>query len=127
LGAGRSTFRFGTFEVDLNSGELRKQGVRIKLQEQPFQTLVALIERPREVVTRDELQKRLWSGGIVVDFDSGLNKAINRVREALGDDADNPRFIETVPQRGYRFLVQVEPPRSRRTAFIDVRARKRSA
>ena len=109
MGAGRSTFRFGTFEVDLNSGELRKQGVRIKLQEQPFQALVALIERPREVVTRDELQKRLWSGGIVVDFDSGLNKAINRVREALGDDADNPRFIETVPQRGYRFLAQVEP------------------
>ncbi|MBZ5625781.1 MAG: winged helix-turn-helix domain-containing protein [Acidobacteriia bacterium] len=110
MGAGSSTFRFGTFEVDLNSGELRKQGVRIKLQEQPFQALVALIERPREVVTRDELQKRLWSGGIVVDFDSGLNKAINRVREALGDDADNPRFIETVPQRGYRFLAQVESP-----------------
>src|SRR6202040_707237 len=65
-------------------------------------------ERPSQVVTRDELQKRLWPGGIVVDFDSGLNKAINRVREALGDDADNPRFIETVPQRGYRFLAQVE-------------------
>jgi len=109
LGAGSSTFRFGTFEVDLKSGELRKQGVRIKLQEQPFRALVALIERPHEVVTRDELQKRLWPGGIVVDFDSGLNKAINRVREALGDDADNPRFIETVPQRGYRFLAQVDP------------------
>jgi TolB-like protein/DNA-binding winged helix-turn-helix (wHTH) protein/Tfp pilus assembly protein PilF len=110
LGARNSIFRFGTFEVDLNSGELRKQGVRIKLQEQPFQALVALIERPREVVTRDELQKRLWPGGIVVDFDSGLNKAINRVREALGDDADNPRFVETVPQRGYRFLAQVDTP-----------------
>ena len=108
MDAGPSTVRFGTFEVDLNSGELRKQGVRIKLQEQPFQALIALIERPREVVTRDELQKRLWPGGIVVDFDSGLNKAINRVREALGDDADNPRFIETVPQRGYRFLAHVE-------------------
>jgi TolB-like protein/DNA-binding winged helix-turn-helix (wHTH) protein/Flp pilus assembly protein TadD len=87
---------------------LRKQGVRIKLQEQPFQALVALIERPREVLTRDELQKRLWPGDTVVDFDRGLNKAINRVREALGDDADNPRFIETLPQRGYRFLGQVE-------------------
>ena len=110
LGTGTSTFRFGTFEVDLKSGELRKQGVRIKLQEQPFQALVALIERPREVVTRDELQKRLWPGGIIVDFDSGLNKAINRVREALGDNADNPRFIETVPQRGYRFLAPVDSP-----------------
>jgi TolB-like protein/DNA-binding winged helix-turn-helix (wHTH) protein/Tfp pilus assembly protein PilF len=100
--------RFGTFEVDLASGELRKQGVRIKLQEQPFQALVALIERPREVLTREELQKRLWPADVVVDFDRGLNKAINRVREALGDDADNPRFIETLPQRGYRFLAQVE-------------------
>jgi TolB-like protein/DNA-binding winged helix-turn-helix (wHTH) protein len=94
--------------VDFTSGELRKQGVRIKLQEQPFQALVALIERPREVLTREELQKRLWPGDTVVDFDRGLNKAINRVREALGDDADNPRFIETLPQRGYRFLAQVE-------------------
>jgi TolB-like protein/DNA-binding winged helix-turn-helix (wHTH) protein/Flp pilus assembly protein TadD len=100
--------RFGIFEVDLASGELRKQGVRIKLQEQPFQVLVALIERPREVLTREELQKRLWPADVVVDFDRGLNKAINRVREALGDDADNPRFIETLPQRGYRFLAQVE-------------------
>src|SRR5258708_40064476 len=75
LGVEPSTIRFGVFEVDLNSGELRKQGVRIKLQEQPYQALVALIEHPREVVTRDELQKRLWPGGIAVDFDSGLNKA----------------------------------------------------
>ena len=99
--------RFGIFEVDLSSGELRKQGVKIKLQEQPFRALAALIERPREVVTREELQKRLWPDTIV-DFDRGLNKAINRLREALGDDADNPRFIETVPQRGYRFLAPVE-------------------
>ena len=100
--------RFGIFEVNLASGELRRHGVRIKLQEQPFQALVALIERPREVLTREELQKRLWPADTVVDFDRGLNKAINRVREALGDDADNPRFIETLPQRGYRFLAQVE-------------------
>jgi len=88
---------FGDFEVDVVSGELRKQGLRIKLQEQPFQALVALIERPHEVLTREELQKRLWPGNTVVDFDRALNKAINRLREALGDDADNPRFIETLP------------------------------
>jgi TolB-like protein/DNA-binding winged helix-turn-helix (wHTH) protein/Tfp pilus assembly protein PilF len=99
---------FGIFEVDLASGELRKQGVRIKLQEQPFQALVALLQRPGEVLTREELQKQLWPTDTVVDFDRGLNRAINRVREALGDDADNPRFIETLPQRGYRFLAQVE-------------------
>src|SRR6267154_2766339 len=101
--------RFGIFEVDFTSGELRKQGVRIKLQEQPFQALVALIERPHVVLTREELQKRLWPGDTLVDFDRGLNKAINRLRDALGDDADNPRFIETLPQRGYRFLASVEP------------------
>ena len=101
------------------SGELRKQGVRIKLQDQPFQALVALIERPGEVLTREELQKRLWPSDTTVDFDRGLNKAIARVRDALGDDADNPRFIETLPSRGYRFLSQEGPasspsPRSRR-------------
>lgn len=100
--------RFGIFEVDLTSGELRKRGVRIKLQEQPFQVLVTLVQHPREVVTREELQKRLWPPDVVVDFDSGLNKAVNRLREALGDDAENPRFIETLPQRGYRFLADVE-------------------
>src|SRR5712672_724096 len=100
--------RFGIFEVDVVSGELRKQGVRIKLQEQPFQALVALIERPREVLTREELQRRLWPAGIMVDFDRGLNKAINRLREFLEDDADNPLFIETLPQRGYRFIAHVE-------------------
>ena len=104
----RSLIRFGIFEVDLASGELRRLGVRIKLQEQPFQALVALIERPREVLTREELQRRLWPAGIMVDFDRGLNKAINRLREVLDDDADNPRFIETLPQRGYRFIAQVE-------------------
>ena len=104
----KTLLRFGTFEVDLASGELRKQGVAIKLQEQPLRALVALAERPREVLTRDELQKRLWPPGTVVDFDRGLNKVINRLREALGDDADNARLIETLPLRGYRFLVDVE-------------------
>lgn len=94
------------------SGELRKQGVRVKLQDQPFQALVALIERPGEVLTREELQKRLWPSDTTVDFDRGLNKAIARVRDALGDDADNPRFIETLPSRGYRFLSQVGPASS---------------
>lgn len=104
----RAPIRFGNFEVHLLCGELRKRGVRIKLQEQPFQVLAALLERPREVLTREELRKRLWPSDVVVDFDSGMNKAINRLREALGDDAENPRFIETLPQRGYRFLADVE-------------------
>ncbi|HEY3439258.1 MAG TPA: winged helix-turn-helix domain-containing protein [Paludibaculum sp.] len=108
---GNRIVRFGVFEVDVAGGALFKQGLRVRLPEQPFQVLVALIERPREVVTRDELRQRLWPD-TQVDFERGLNKAINRLREALGDDADNPRFIETVPQRGYRFLVPVEaaPP-----------------
>lgn len=105
--ASKRILRFGIFEVDVAGGALFKQGLRIKLQEQPFQALVTLIERPRELVTREELRQRLWPD-CQVDFDRGLNKAINRLREALGDDADNPRFVETVPQRGYRFLVPVE-------------------
>ena len=108
LEASTPKVRFGLFEVDIESGALRKQGVKIKLQEQPFQALVALLERPQEILTREELQKRLWPENTFVDFDRGLNKAINRLREALGDDAENPRFIETVPQRGYRFLAPVE-------------------
>jgi TolB-like protein/DNA-binding winged helix-turn-helix (wHTH) protein len=108
LEAGTPRVCFGLFEVDIASGTLRKEGVKIKLQEQPFQALVALLERPQEILTREELQKRLWPGGTFVDFDRGLNKAINRLRDALGDDAENPRFIQTLPQRGYRFLAPVE-------------------
>jgi TolB-like protein/DNA-binding winged helix-turn-helix (wHTH) protein len=104
------SLRFGDFEVDIAAGELRHLGSKVRLQEQPFQVLAALIERPHEVVTREELQKRLWSDDVVVDFDRGLNKAVNRLREALRDDADDPRFIETIPHRGYRFLVPVEAP-----------------
>jgi Tol biopolymer transport system component/DNA-binding winged helix-turn-helix (wHTH) protein len=106
--------RFGTFEVDLRSGELRKNGLKVRLTGQPFQILVILLERPGELVTREEVQKRLWPGGTFVDFDRGLNAAINRVREALGDSAENPRFVETLPRRGYRFIGQVEglPPAS---------------
>ena len=100
--------RFGIFEVDSQSGELRRRGLKVKLQEQPFQALVMLLERPGEVVTREQLQERLWPADTFVDFDRGLNRAINRLRDALSDDPNNPRFIETLPQRGYRFIAPVE-------------------
>jgi TolB-like protein/Tfp pilus assembly protein PilF len=96
--------RFGVFELDLRAGELRKQGVKIKLQEQPLQILAMLLEQPGQVVTREELRSRLWPSDTFVDFDHSLNKAINKLREALGDSAESPRFIETLPRRGYRFL-----------------------
>ena len=104
----RCPVRFGVFEVDIPTGRLIRQGCQIKLQEQPLQVLVALLDRPGEVVTREELQKRLWPADTFVDFERGLNRAINKLREALGDDADNPRFIQTLPRRGYRFLAPVE-------------------
>ena len=96
--------RFGIFELDLRAGELRKNGLRVRLQEQPFQVLAMLLERPGEIVGRQELQKKLWPADTFVDFDHGLNKAINKVREALGDSAESPRFVETIARRGYRFL-----------------------
>jgi DNA-binding winged helix-turn-helix (wHTH) protein len=99
-------FRFGTFEADLQTGELTKLDKRISLQDQPFQLLAMLLEKPRELVSRQELSERLWPNTIV-DFDHGLNKAIGKVREALGDSAETPRFIETVARRGYRFLADV--------------------
>jgi Tol biopolymer transport system component/DNA-binding winged helix-turn-helix (wHTH) protein len=99
--------RFGTFEVDVQSGELRKSGLKLKLSGQPFQVLAILLERPGEVVTREELQKRLWPDTFV-DVDHNLNTAINKIREALGDSAENPRFVETLPRRGYRFVAPVE-------------------
>lgn len=95
---------FGVFEVHLRARELRKQGKRIKLQEQPFQVLKVLLRHPGEVVTREELRKQILPQDTFVDFDNSLNTAINKLREALGDSADNPRFIETLPRRGYRFL-----------------------
>jgi TolB-like protein/DNA-binding winged helix-turn-helix (wHTH) protein/Flp pilus assembly protein TadD len=100
--------RFGVFEVDLRAGELRKHGLAIRIQKQPFQVLAMLIERPGEVVTREELQKKLWPADTFVDFDHGLNKTINKIREALGDSAVSPRFVETVARRGYRFLAEVK-------------------
>ena len=100
--------RFGVFEVDLRAGELTKRGLRVRLQEQPFQVLAMLLEKPGELVTREELREKIW-GQTVVDFDHGLNKAINKIREALGDSAENPRFVETVARRGYRFLADATP------------------
>lgn len=100
--------RFGVFEVDLRAGELRKHGLKLRLQEQPFQILTLLLERAGQVVTREELQKRLWQEDTYIDFGHGLNKAISKIRDALGDSADSPRFIETVARRGYRFLADVK-------------------
>ena len=100
--------RFGTFEADLDARELRKSGVKIKLHGQPFELLAMLLERPSEVVPREDLRQRLWPTDTFVDFDHGVNTAVNRLREALGDSAENPRFIETVPRRGYRFIAPVE-------------------
>ncbi len=101
---------FADFEVDLRSGELRRHGLRIKLQIQPFQVLCALLDRPGEVVTREELQKRIWSADTFVDFNQGLNNAIKKLRDALRDDAEKPRFIETLSKRGYRFIAAVQEP-----------------
>ena len=100
--------RFAVFELDLRAGELRKRGLRVRLQEQPFQLLAMLLEHPGEVVTREELQKKLWPADTFVDFDHGLNKAISKIREALGDSAESPRFVETVARRGYRFIAEVK-------------------
>src|SRR6476659_307 len=97
---------FGVFEADIRTGELTKLGKRVRLQEQPFQLLAILLDKPGELVTREELRDRLWPQTII-DFDHGLNKAVSKIREALGDSADNPRFIETVAGRGYRFLADV--------------------
>ena len=99
--------RFGVFEADLRTGELTKRGARIRLQDQPFHVLAVLLTRPGELVTREELRGRLWTADTFVDFDHGLNKAINKIREALGDSAESPRFVETVARRGYRFIADV--------------------
>src|SRR5262249_5746760 len=101
------TFRFGVFELNLQSGELRKQGMKIRLQGQPVEILALLLQRQGEVVTREELQKKLWPADTFVDFEQGLNNAMKRLRAALDDNADTPRFIETLPRRGYRFIGQL--------------------
>lgn len=102
--------RFGVFELDLSTGELRKSGVRLRLQGQPIQVLTLLLERAGDVVTREELRQTLWASDTFVDFDHSLNTAINKVREALGDSASSPRFVETLARRGYRFIAPVQIP-----------------
>jgi DNA-binding winged helix-turn-helix (wHTH) protein len=104
--------RFGLFEVDLDTRELRKSGLRIKLQGQPFQILIMLLARPGAIVTREELQKKLWPSDTFVDFDLSLNSAVKKLRQALNDDSENPRFVETLYRRGYRFIGPVEGPAS---------------
>src|SRR2546423_8421310 len=110
----RELIRFGLFEFDSYSGELRKQGIKIRLQGQPVEILSMLLARPGELVTREELQRKLWPADTFVDFDRSLNAAIKRLRAALGDSAESPRFIETLARRGYRFIAPVEarPPAS---------------
>ena len=100
--------RFGVFEVDLQEAELRRSGIRIKLQEQPFQILIMLLEHPGQTVTREELRQKLWPAHTFVDFEHSLNSSINKLREALGDHSENPRFIETLHRRGYRFIAPVD-------------------
>ena len=110
--------QFGVYEYDPASGELRKQGVRIRIQDQPLKVLIALLERPGEVVSREELRQKIWPAETFVDFDQSLNKAVNKVREALRDTADQPRFIETVPRRGYRFIAPVTASEEQRAGPI---------
>jgi DNA-binding winged helix-turn-helix (wHTH) protein len=101
-------YRFGAFEADAATGELRRQGLRIKLNAQPFQVLLMLLERRGELITREEISRELWPDGTFVDYEHGVNSAINRIREALGDTAGNPRFVETLARRGYRFVAPAE-------------------
>ncbi len=110
--------RFGVFEADLAAGELRRNGARVRLQEQPFQVLAHLVERPGEVVTREELRQKLWPADTFVDFDHSLNTAVNKVREALGDSASSPRYVETLARRGYRFLAPVQSDEADATALL---------
>src|SRR6476469_9718210 len=103
-------FRFGIFELDTRSGELRRHGLKVRLPDQSFQILQTLIRRPGEVVTRDELRRVLWTAETFVDFEAGLNSAVRKLREALDDSAENPRFIETLPRHGYRFIAAASAP-----------------
>lgn len=117
--------RFVAFELDLRAGELRKRGLRIKLQEKPLQILALLLEHPGEVVTREQLRQHLWAAATFVDFDHSVNSAVNKLREALGDSAENPRFIETLPRHGYRFVATLPAP-SRENMAQPRHCRKKS-
>src|SRR5438552_8261714 len=126
MGLGDTTprvLRFGVFELDRRSGERRREGLRVRLQEQPLRVLEALLDARGEPVTREALRQRLWPDETFVDFDSGLNRAINRLRAALGDEADNPRFIETLERRAYRFIAPVGAPEPAAPPAPEVAAR----
>ncbi len=101
-------YRFGNFEVDEQAGELRRRGIRVKMNAQPFQVMLLMLAKPGELISREEIQKALWPEGTFVDFDHGLNSAVNKIREALGDSAASPRFVETLARKGYRFIAPVE-------------------
>src|SRR6266404_8651715 len=118
----QGTVRFGPFELDQDAGELRKGGTKVRLQEQPLQILQILLEQPGKVVAREELQKRIWSSDTFVDFDHGINNAIKRLREALGDTAETPCYVETLPRRGYRFIgkIERETPKFRSLAVLPL-------
>ena len=105
-----SVYRFGTFELDARTGELRKRGVRVKLQDQPLHILELLLERSGELVTREQIQNKLWAPGTYVDYDNAINSAVRKLRDALGDAAENPRFVETFARHGYRFIGRIETP-----------------
>src|SRR6266480_91786 len=104
----RRVVRFGVFQVDLRAGELFKQGIKIRLQQQPLRVLALLLEHPGEVVTREDLRQAIWPAGTFVESDVGLDAAIHKLRNALGDSAENPRLVETLPRRGYRFIAAVD-------------------
>jgi adenylate cyclase len=118
----RRAIKFGVFEADLAGRELRKDGLKIRLQDQPFQVLALLLENPGQVVTREDLRQKLWPADTFVDFDNGLNTAINKIREALGDYAESPRFVETLPRRGYRFMgaIEIKAPRIESLAVLPL-------
>ena len=107
-----SLYRFGVFELEAHTGELRRHGIKLKLQDQPYQVLLKLLDHAGQTVSREELRSTLWSSDTFVDFETGLNTTIKRLRETLGDSAENPTFIETVPKRGYRFIAPVSRPNS---------------
>jgi DNA-binding winged helix-turn-helix (wHTH) protein len=111
-GTDTCTIRFGPFEADLDTAELRKEGAKLALQIQPFQVLAFLLKRPGELVTREQLRSRVWPEDTFVDFDHALNTSIAKIRLALGDDAEHPKYIETLPRRGYRFIAAVETLRT---------------
>ena len=116
------TVQFGLFQVDLLARELRKSGVKIKLHDQPFQVLTVLLERPGQIVTRGELHSRLWPSDTFVDFDLSLNSAVKKLRHALGDESDNPRFVETLYRRGYRFIAPVVGVPPQNGGSVDTRS-----